>query len=342
MRKLRVLVLMHEHLVPPASIKGLSEAEVHPFRMEWDVLTALRGLGHEVHELGVADELVPIRSAIEAHRPHVCMNLLTHFFDVGAYHAHVVSYLELLKAPYTGCNPRGLVLAGDKALSKKVLLYHRIPVPKFAVFRLGRKVRNAARMVFPLFVKSVSEEASTGISQASIVRDLPALAERVEFVHRKIGTDAIAEEYIEGRELNVGLFGNERLTALPPSELTFDKLPDGSEPILTSRAKWDLAYQQRIGLASRPAVDLDSAQRSEIERMAKRLYRVLGLSGYARIDLRLTPEGKVYVLEANPNPDLCEHEDFAASAAEIGIAYPALIQRILDLGIRYRAAWKVK
>ena len=339
MSKLRVLLLMHEHLVPPESIDGLTQAEINPWLMEWDVRKALRQLGHDVHELGVGDELLPIRSAIEQADPHICFNALTHFLDVGAYHAHVVSYLELLQMPYTGCNPRGLLLAGDKAVSKKILSYHRVRTPKFTVFRLGQTVRSTAKLEFPLIVKSVAEQASMGIAQASIVRDLEALRERVAFVHRSLNTDAIAEQYIPGRELTVGVIGNDRLTALPVREITFDSLPEGSAPILTSKGKWDLDYQDRIGINAGPA-ELPADLEREIQRTAKRIYRALGMSGFARIDLRLTEDNKAYVLEANPNPDLCSHEDFAASAAQVGIDYPSLVQRIVSLGRSYRPAWK--
>lgn len=342
MKRARVLALMHEHLVPPDSIDGLTEQEINPFRMEYDVLSALRRLGHDVAHLGVGDELLPIRHAIEEHRPHVCFNLLTHFFDVGAYHAHVVSYLELLKAPYTGCNPRGLVLAGDKALAKKVLTYHRVRIPGFALFRVGQPVRTPRKLDFPLFVKSVSEEASTGIAQASIVRDGDELRQRVEFVHDKIGTDAIVEEYIEGREMTVSVLGNERLSAFPVQELFFGKLPEGTEPIQTSRVKWDLAYQKKLGIESGPATDLPAPAEKQIARTAKRIYRALGLSGYARMDLRLSNDGRVFVIEANPNPDLCADEDFAASARQAGLDYDRLIQRILNLGTQYRPAWMGK
>jgi len=149
----------------------------------------------------------------------------------------VVSYLELLRCPYTGCNPRGLMLANDKVLAKKILTYHRIRVPRFLVFRMGKPVRSIGKLDFPLFVKSVSEHASVAIAQASIVRDLDSLRERVQFVHDKVGTDALAEEYIEGRELTVAVLGNDRLRTFPVQELTFETLPEGTEPILTTSMK---------------------------------------------------------------------------------------------------------
>jgi D-alanine-D-alanine ligase len=341
MRKLRVLVLMHDELVPPASLDGLSDAEVNKWKMEYDVLSTLEGLGHEVIPLGVQDELLPIRHAITSHRPHIAFNLLLHFHDAGAYDSAVVSWLELMKMPYTGCNPRGLLLAGDKALSKKVLSYHRIRAPRFAVFPRGRAVRALpARVRFPLFVKSKSEHASTGIAQASIVRDLDALRERVDFVHRNVGTGAIAEEYIEGRELTIGVIGNRRLTAFPVWEMSFDALPAGAPNIATSRVKWDRAYQQKIGLRTGPARDLQEGLAESIARRAKRIYRALDLTGYARIDMRLDADGEVWVLEANPNPDLCFGEDFAESAEAVGLTYPDLIQRLVTLGLAYEPAWK--
>lgn len=339
MKPRRVLVLMHEDLVPPNSLDGAKPDDIDKWKMEYDVLAALEKLGHEVIPVGVADELKPIRVAIRAHEPHIAFNLLMHFHDAGVYDSALVSWLELMKFPYTGCNPRGLLLAGDKALSKKVLSYHRIRVPKFAMFPRGQKVRSLpARVRFPLFVKSSSEHSSTGISQASIVRDLPSLKERVDFIHRNVGSGAIAEEYIEGREITVGVLGNKRLTTFPVWEMTFDSLPDGAPAIATSRVKWDRKYQEQVGLKTGPA-DLSAEDATRIQKLAKRIYRALDMTGYARIDLRLDAEGQAWVLEANPNPDLCFGEDYAESAEMAGLSYPDLVQKIMTLGASYEPAW---
>ena len=341
MRRLRILVLMHAELVPPDSLEGLPEEEWNRWKMEFDVLAGLESLGHEVIGLGVEDDLRVIRNAIEAHQPHLVFNLLMHFHDAGVYDSAVVSYLELLRVPYTGCNPRGLLLAGDKALSKKVLAYHRINAPRFALWRRGKQVqRLPSRLRFPLIVKSASEHASTGISQASIVRDLDQLAERVAFVHRSVGTDAIAEEYIEGREVTISVLGNERLTVFPPWELSFDSLPRGAQPIATARVKWDRKYQRKVGVHTGRAEDLGPELEQRLPRLARRIFRALDLSGYARIDLRIDAEGRPWVLEANPNPDLCFGEDYAESAETTGIPYASLLQRICGLGLGYRAPWK--
>jgi len=246
----------------------------------------------------------------------------------------VVSYLELNKQKYTGCNPRGLTLTHDKALTKKILAYHRIHSPRFAVFPVNRKVQRPNRLRFPLFVKSLSDEGSVGIAQASIVRDDEKLKERVNFIHRQNETPAIAEEYIEGREIYVGVIGNERLQAYTPWELIMPNLPDGAANIATGKVKWDVKYQKKVGLVTQPAV-IEEEAKKEFERLSKRVYRILGLSGYARVDYRLTQGGRMYVLEVNPNPQIAHQEDFADSAEHCGQKYEALLQKIMTLGMSY-------
>ena len=173
----------------------------------------------------------------------------------------MVAYLELLRVPYTGCNPRGLLLSRDKSLSKKLLAYHRLPVPDFAVFRTGRKIRRPKRLSFPLIVKSLTQDASIGIAQASIVEDEAKLQERVTFIHDSIGTDAIVERYVEGRELYVGIVGNERLQVFPIWEMHFTKMPDEVHRIATDRVKWNVKYQQKHGIETGEAADLPPALR---------------------------------------------------------------------------------
>ena len=273
-----------------------------------------------------------VRKAIEEFEPHVAFNLMEEFGGVAIFDQNVVAYLELKDLKYTGCNPRGLVIARDKALSKKLLAYHRIRVPDFQVFRYGRKARRLKRL---LFVKSVIEDASLGISQASLVKDDDALRERVAFVHEHAGTDAIAEEFIGGRELYVGVVGNQRLDVFPTWELLFDKKPEDQPLIATARAKWNLKYQKKWGVVSRAAKRLPRGMRDLIVRRCKRIYRNLGLSGYARLDFRLDKR-RLYFLEANPNPALSADEDFAKAAEAGGYDYEKLIQRIINLGMRFK------
>jgi D-alanine-D-alanine ligase len=251
---------------------------------------------------------------------------------VGVYDQHVVSYLELLKVPYTGCNPRGLTLARDKVLTKKILAYHRIRTPDFAHFPVGRKVVRPRRLAFPLLVKSVSEEASKGIAQASIVHNDEKLAERVAFMHGKVGTDALVEQYIEGRELYVGVLGNERVTVLPPRELVMKSLP-GEPLIATERVKHSLRYQQARGVELVFPSDLPEGVAQRLARESRRVYQALHLDGYARVDWRLTEAGQLFFLEANPNPEIARFEEFASAAEAAGLSYEALIQRLLQLGL---------
>jgi D-alanine-D-alanine ligase len=260
--------------------------------------------------------------------------LLEEFHYTSGYDQHIASFLELMKIPYTGCNPRGLILARGKDLSKTLVHYRRIAVPAFAVFPMRRKVKRPARLALPLIVKCLSEDGSRGISQASIVDTDEKLAERVAFIHERVGTAAIAEQYIEGRELYVGVLGNNRLRVLPVWELRFGSMGgQGARHIATEKVKHDPSYQERVGIEDGPAKDLAPEVHSRIQRTAKRIYRTLGLDGYARIDFRLSADGTPYFIEANPNPEIAKSQEFATAARHDGLDYPDVLHRILALGI---------
>jgi D-alanine-D-alanine ligase len=333
-RKLRVLALMYEGHVPPEGARE-EEARSAPWKTEYDVVTTLRALGHEVLPLGVGGDLTPVRHALAEFQPHIAFNLIEAFDEVATFDYNVVAFLELMKVPYTGCNARGLLLARDKAIAKKLLSYHRVPVTDFTVFLRGRPVRRPKRLAFPLIVKSATLDASIGISQASVVENDDKLAERVRFIHDSVGTDALVETYVEGRELYVGILGSARMTVLPVWELLFTKMPEEQRRIATERLKWSLTYQRRRGIVSGEARELPPAIAARIVALSRRAYRTLMLNGYARVDLRLTEAGEPYVLEANPNPELARDEDFAESALAAGIPYDELIQRLLMLGLRW-------
>jgi D-alanine-D-alanine ligase len=326
---------MHHYMVPPEDLTGHDPATAQ-WKTEYDVLKTLRDdLGHDVHPLGVKDDLAAIRQASDEFKPHIAFNLLEAFHEVGTFDQNVVSYLELLRLPYTGCNPRGMFLARDKSLAKKLLHYHRIPVPDFAVVTRARTPRLPRRISYPSIVKPLTQEASIGISQASVVADEAKLRERVQFIHESIRTDAIIERFIEGRELYCALLGNLRLQVFPVWEMTFANMPEGQHRIATERVKWNVKYQEKMGVDTGDAKGLDDATRSRIQHVARRTYKALEQSGYSRVDLRLDSDGRVFVLEANPNPQIARTEDFAASAAATGLSYPALLQKILTTGLRW-------
>jgi D-alanine-D-alanine ligase len=340
MKPSRVLVLMHESLVPPASLEGLSDKEIDEFRTEYDVTATLEKAGHEVKALGLGDNLAELRSVVTDWKPDVAFNLLEEFQGIVTYDQYVVAFLELMKLPYTGCNPRGMMISRDKALSKQILAYHRIPTPGFAVFRKGQRYRIPRRLKYPLFVKSATEDASFGISQASVVPDLERLKERIEFIHEQTNSDALVEEYIEGRELYVGVLGNERLRSLPVWEMDFGTLPDVMAGIATRKVKWDRQYQTKHGIRTGAAQNLPEGCAAYLDKLSKRIFRALYLSGYARMDFRMRPDGSVFVLEANCNPNISREEDFADSAQAAGLEYPALLEQIIRVGNNYQAAWR--
>ena len=338
MRRLRVMVLMHAEFVPPDSTSGYTAQQIHEFKTEYDVVSTLRAAGHEVQPLGVKDELKPVRDGLEGFKPHVAFTLLEKYQGELIYDQNVASYLELMRVPYTGCNPSGLLLARGKDLSKTLAHYRRVPVPAFAVFPMRRKIKRPASLALPLIVKSLNEHGSRGISQASVVHTDEKLAERVAFVHEQLGTAAIAEQYIEGRELYVGVLGNTRLRVLPVWELKFGSLAEGAWPIATQKVKHDPSYQERVGIVDGPAKNLAPEVYARIQRTAKRVYRALELDGYARIDFRLAADGTPYFIEANPNPEIAKSQEFATAARHDGLAYPDLLHRILALGMSRAAA----
>jgi D-alanine-D-alanine ligase len=207
-------------------------------------------------------------------------------------------------------------------------------VPEFVTIARGQRGTRPKRLKFPLVVKPLKEEASYGISQASFVENDEQFRERIAFIHEKYNSDAIAEEYIEGRELYVSIMGNVRLTVFPIRELVFREVPPNEPKIATYNAKWDEEYRKRWGLENQFAEDLDPALVAKITETCKDIYRLLTIDGYARIDLRLTPENKLYFIEANPNPILADDEDFALAAGKAGLAYPQLIERIVRQGMK--------
>jgi len=338
MKKLRVMMLVHYTLVPPDDLHAKDDPRMEKFRTEYDVKTALTKLGHEVRVVGIYDDLGPIRTTIEEWKPHIAFNLLEEFAGIAAFDYYVVSYLEMMRLPYTGCNPRGLLLARDKALSKKLLAYHRIHVPEFRVFPRSRKLRPTRRIRYPVIVKALTEEGSLGIAQASYVENEHQLQERVQLIHERIQDDAIAEQYIDGREIYVTVLGNTRLRVLPVRELIFRNATEGAPRMATYKVKWDEKYRERWGIGYEFAADLTAETLERIIWLCKRIYRTLAMSGYARIDLRLTRTGRLYVLEANPNPGIARDEDSTLSARKSGMSYEEFIHDILRLGLRAHAA----
>jgi D-alanine-D-alanine ligase len=297
---------------------------------EADVLVCLQKLGHQVETLAVFNDVVSIVEKLKEFAPDVVFNLTESFHSNRAHEPNIPALLELMHARYTGAKPDGLILCKDKALAKKVLLYHRLRVPHFVISPESRPLKRLRRFVFPAFVKPVSEESSDGIAKASFAKSEEEALERARFIHEKFQCDALIEEYIEGRELYLSVMGNSKLTVFPPREIFFEQMPEDEPKFATFKAKWDDTYRKKWGIKNGPARELPPGLQDKLTRLARKVYRVLKIRGLGRIDVRLTAGGEIVIIEANPNPSLAREEDFAQSAAAAGLDYEQLIQKILD------------
>ncbi len=335
---MKVLVLFDvDRKVDPEesfTLKALRQEEQKP--TEADVISCLRGLGHEVDQLAVYDNVRDIIDKIAGFAPDVVFNLCETFHWDRAHEPNIPALLDLMKVRYTGAGPEALLLCKDKALAKKLLSFHRIRVAGFVVSSKAHPLRRLRRFRFPAFVKPVSEESSNGISKASFAKTEAEALERATFVHEKVGSDALIEEYIEGRELTIGVLGNPRLLTLPPRETFFGKAEDDTDAprFTTLRAKWDDSYRKKWGIKNGPPAPLSEGALDQLQRTARLAYRILKIRGLVRLDCRLTEQGEVIVIEVNPNPSLARTDDFAMSAKEAGLDYETLIQRILDNALR--------
>jgi len=331
-KKLKVLALFDA--IRPTKIDQdlTAEMKTEDWKTEANVMAALGQLGHTAEHLAIFDDLDLLRQKMETFAPDVLFNLVDYFKNNPGFDQNIVSLLEMQGVPFTGCGSTGLTLCKHKGISKKILAYHHIRVPNFVVIPRGQRIGRPRQLKFPILVKPVKEEGSYGISQASFVESNEQFRERVAFIHEKY--DVIAEEYIAGRELYAGVMGNVRLNVFPVRELIFREVPPNEPKIATYKAKWDEEYRKRWGLQNQFADDLDRTLVAHIEQTCKRIYRLLTIEGYARIDLRLTETNELYFIEANPNPHLAADEDFAQSAEKAGLKYPQLIERLIRLGMK--------
>jgi len=303
--------------------------------MEYHIINSIRSLEHEtiIQTFG-PDPLESIRAVMEI-KPDLVFNLTEHFKGNRRQDANIAGLLELLDIPFTGSGAEGLLLCRDKVTAKRLLGYHRIRLPHFFSVPMGA-FKIPKRLYYPLMVKPALEDGSDGISLASIVRDAEELKTRITMIHDRMNQPALCEEYIEGREIYVGLTGNERLNAYPAREIRFGKTEDGGPQIATAKVKWDEEYRKKWAIEYVHA-DLPPNLERLVARASKRIYRVLQIRDYGRIDLRLTASGEVVFIEANPNPNLAQDEDLAEAAKKVGVDHPALIDRIIKMALqRYR------
>jgi D-alanine-D-alanine ligase len=309
--------------------------------MEYQVGHALEENGHEVLLIGIHDDPRELLDRCAEWRPDLVMNCVEAFRGDERLDYLIPALLEAGGYRYTGSPPLALLVSRDKAMSKKILAFHGIKVPGFVTYRATDEVKDAPDLRFPLIVKPLAADASAGIAQASVVEDVGALADRVTFIHERFDQPAIAEEFIPGRELYASVLGNhERLETLPLTELIFDKeKTEPEERIATQSAKWDEPYRKRKGIKNVFARPVSAAAREQIENICRTAYHALWLRDYARIDLRLTEEGEIWVLEANANPFISRGHEIGNAADKAGMPYAKFIQRIVDEAVtRYEPA----
>jgi D-alanine-D-alanine ligase len=341
---MRILVLfdVHRPISPDEtfSVRSLRTEEEKP--TEADVLACLRKLGHEVETLAIYDEVKVVFDKVEAFKPEVVFNLCETFLSDRAHEPNIPALLELMKVPYTGAGPDALLLCKDKAVAKKLLAFHRVRTARFVVSQREHPLKHLPKFSFPAFVKPIGEESSDGIAKASLAKTEDEAVERARFLHERFESDALIEEYVEGRELYLGVLGNKRLTVFPPREIFFGEHTgeedgdDDAPRFATAKAKWDDAYRKKWKIRNGPAGPLPGGLERKLADLARKVYRILLIRGLGRIDVRLTQEGDVVVIEANPNPSLAKEDDFAQAAAQVGIGYEALIQKILENALRWR------
>ena len=327
------IVVLSDVSADPANQDFSAELKTESWKTERDVMAALQSLGHHAQLVCVYNSLQPLIDAIREHRPDLVFNLAEQFNNNPNFEKNLAALLELMGLPFTGTGAAGLTLCKDKWVTQTLLSYHRIRVPKFAIIHRGQTIRRPARLSYPLFVKGLSIEGSVGIAKSSVVNTDAELSERVQFIHDRLGQTALVEQYVDGRELYVGVLGNTRLQVFPFRELTFGELPPDEPRIATYKVKWDEEYRKRWKIRYQSARGLDDRIAEKIRRTCKRAYRLLQLRGYARFDIRVREDGTIYVLEANPNPFLAKDEDFAESAAKAELSYNTLIERIVQLAL---------
>ena len=297
---------------------------------EYDVARALMAQEHDVLMVGVADQLAPVLERLATFQPKLVFNGCESFRGHARHEYALATVLEMHGYRYTGSSPTGLLVARNKSLTKKILAHHEIRVPAFAEFRPGEKPVRPSELRFPLIVKPLLEDASIGIAQASVVEDDPSLSQRVEFIHTKYHQAAIVEELVEGREVYVGLIGNDDLQVLPLTEMTFGEPETAEHRIATYKAKWDEEYRKKKKIKNVFAKGVSDELTRRIGEICSTAFHALWLQDYGRVDVRLAHDNEVYLLEVNPNPFIAAEHELAEAAEKAGLKYNAFIQRIVD------------
>jgi D-alanine-D-alanine ligase len=296
------------------------------------VAAALRQGGHKVSLFGVYGDPRKLIAGLTRRKQDLVFNLMESFGDDPLGYLPVAGMLDLLGIPYTGSGPGELYLQEDKLLTKKLLAFEHIAYPDFAVFTRDADLETGGSLRMPVFVKPLCMDASLGIGVKNLVRSVGEMMKRVAEIHEKVGDAALVEEYIEGREFYVGVVGNQDAVAFPPIEMDFSGLPEGAPHVMDKKAKWDKDSDEYRGTRVKVA-DVPDETRAKLQKAAVAAYRALRVRDYGRVDLRLTEDGVVYVLEGNAGCYLEQGEEFATGARAAGLDYTTLVNRIAEAAL---------
>ncbi|MBS4027965.1 MAG: ATP-grasp domain-containing protein [Ignavibacteriales bacterium] len=296
-----------------------------------DVQLALETLGYQTSLFNVSNNISRLIDFLQTEKPDLIFNLVEGLGSKAIHEMHVAGIYEILEIPYTGNSTTTLGACLNKARTKEILSYHNIPTAKFHVFKHFSELQNEnIGLQFPLIIKPANEDASIGIDNNSVVNNFSETKEKVLHIFREYAQPAIVEEYIEGRELNVAIIGNKKPQVLPISEIDFSTLPDGYPQIVTYNAKWMNGTTEYEGTKGKCPAELSSETEQHIKEIALRAYGIMGCRDYARVDVRLSKGNEPFVLEVNPNPDICDDAGFMRSATTFGYSYLDVIKMIVE------------
>ncbi len=302
------------------------------WKTEKDVKLSLTKLGHEVIPFGIFNDIEPFLKIVREQKPDLVFNMSEAFSGKRDFEPNLTALMQLMGIPFTGAGPMALQLCKDKGLTKILLDYHDIQTPKFIIAKKSVKLQSLKKFSFPAFVKPLDLESSEGISQVSYVENEKEAVARVKFIHERLGVDAIIEEFIDGREVYVSILGNEKLSVFPARELFFKQVPDDEPKFATFKSKWDQEYRKKWGIDSGWVTEMSESTRKKLNEVCKKIYRLLQIQGFGRIDLRIKND-EIYFIEANPNPSIAKKEDYALSANKGGVEYEELISKIVSLSL---------
>ena len=293
----------------------------------------LRKAGFDAYILNILDDMDIFLNDYEKNRPDVIFNLVEIYKDIAKLEMSFAGLLELLKMPYTGAPPIGLGTSQDKTLTKRILGFNGINTPKFRFLEEEKKTYRLG-LKYPMIVKPALEDASVGIENDSVVSNHKDLKKRIEYILNDFKEPVLVEEYIEGRELNVAVLGDKNPKSLPISEIDFSKMPKHLYNIVSYQAKWDPLHESYHKTIPRCPAKLPKKVEEKAKEIALKAFKIIGCRDYARVDMRLSKDNELFILEVNPNPDLTEDAGFMRSARHAGYTYKKALKTIVELAMK--------